>query len=465
MSRLPRMSRRTILRSSGAVLALPWFESLGLAAAKASTPKPPVRLAFFYVPNGVNLDDWRLNDSGPLNRLSKTLQPLAGVKEKLMVISGLAAKHNKGNTASHEPAGGGILVGNKCKHSEEPEVAGPSVDQIVAKEIADQTPIDSLALGIDPGFRGDHGYSGTYMSHISWRNKTTPAALEINPKQLYERLFRGKPPRKAEWDAAEAKREKQPDSPESSVLDLVRDQTKSIQRQLGYGDRQKLDQYLEGLRSVERRVEQAGKDSHSHHQDDFSKDPSIDDDDPELSQIVIPDGKGIPSVYADHVNLMLDILTLAFQTDSTRVASFMFSCEKSTRAYPQIDAPNAHHSSSHHKKEKKNLDQLTNINTHHIELFARMLERMSQIEEGNGSLLDNTMILYCSGISDGNKHNNNDLPVILAGGGGGTLKGGRHLIYPDYTPICNVYVELAQRMGVRLDSFGDSNSSLGNLRG
>ncbi len=465
MSRPTRISRRTVLRSSGAVLALPWLESLAGAVAKSSVPKPPVRLAFFYVPNGVNLDDWRLKDSGPLNQLSKTLQPLDPVKDKISVISGLAAKHNKGNSASHEPAGGGILVGDKCKHSEEPEVAGPSIDQIIAKEIGDKTPIDSLALGIDPGIRGDHGYSGTYMSHISWRNKTTPAALEINPKQLYERLFRGKPPRKADWDASEQSEGSKPATPEASVLDLVRDQTKSIQRKLGYNDRQKLEQYLDGLRSVERRIEHAGRDSHSHHQDDFSKDPSFEADEPELSQIVIPDGNGIPSVYADHVNLMLDILTLAFQTDSTRVASFMFSFEKSTRSYPQIDAPNSHHTSSHHKKEKKNLDQLTNINRHHTELFARMLGRMSSIDEGGGSLLDNTMILYCSGISDGNKHNNNDLPVILAGGGGGTLKAGRHLIYPDYTPICNVYVELAQRMGVDLASFGDSNCSLGNLRG
>ncbi len=428
--------------------------------------KPPTRLGFFYIPNGVNLDDWRLKTSGTLSELSPTLKPLEPIKDQITVLTGLAAMHNKGNSASHEPAGGGLLVGHKCKHSEEPEVGGPSIDQVIAKEIGQHTAVDSLALGIDPGIRGDHGYSGTYMSHISWRNKTTPVALEVNPKQLYERLFRGKPPRKADWSKTDFDTiEKHADTPETSVLDLVRDQTKALQRKLSYADRQKMEQYLEGLRSVERRVEIANRDAHSHHQDDLSKVSSNEPHEPELAEIIIPKGNGIPSEYAEHVNLMLDILTLAFQTDTTRVASFMFSFEKSTRAYPQIDAPGSHHSTSHHKKEKKNLDQLTKINTHHMELFSRMLQRMSKIPEGDGTLLDNVMFLYGGGISDGNKHNNNDLPMLMAGGASGTLKGGRHLVYPDYTPVCNVYVEMANRMGVKLDRFGDSNSPLSNLRG
>jgi Protein of unknown function (DUF1552) len=459
------ISRRTILRSTGAVLALPWLETLISASTKA-TVKPPIRLGFFYIPNGVNLDDWRLKTSGTLSELSTTLKPLEPIKDQITVLTGLAAMHNKGNSASHEPAGGGLLVGHKCKHSEEPEVGGPSIDQVIAKEIGQQTAVDSLALGIDPGIRGDHGYSGTYMSHISWRNKTTPVALEINPKQLYERLFRGKPPRKADWSKNELEStEKQAVTPETSVLDLVRDQTKALQRKLNYADRQKMEQYLEGLRSVERRIDLANQDAHSHHQDDLSKVSANEPHEPELAQIIIPKGNGIPSEYAEHVNLMLDILTLAYQTDTTRVASFMFSFEKSTRAYPQIDAPGSHHSTSHHKKEKKNLDQLTKINTHHMELFSRMLQRMSKIPEGEGTLLDNVMFLYGGGISDGNKHNNNDLPMLMAGGGGGTLTGGRHLVYPDYTPVCNVYIEMANRMGVKLDRFGDSNSPLSNLRG
>ncbi len=466
MSQARPISRRTILRGSGTVLALPWLEAMSSASVSSSAAQPPLRIGFFYIPNGVNLDDWRLKSTGKLNELSTTMKSLEPVKDQITVLTGLAAQHNKGNSASHEPAGGGLLVGQKCKHSEEPEVGGPSIDQVIAKEIGQQTAVDSLALGIDPGIRGDHGYSGTYMSHISWRNKTTPVALEINPKQLYERLFRGKAPRKADRNLSQAvKTEDKANTPEESVLDLVRDQTKALQRKLSYADRQKMEQYLEGLRSVERRVDLADRDTYSHHQDDFSKSPSNEPHEPELNQIIIPEGKGIPTEYAEHVNLMLDILTLAFQTDTTRVASFMFSFEKSTRAYPQIEAPGSHHSSSHHKKEKKNLDQLTKINSHHMELFSRMLQRMAEIPEGDGNLLDNVMFLYGGGISDGNKHNNNDLPMLMAGGGGGTLKGGRHLVYPDYTPICNVYLEMAQRMGLKMDAFGDSNSPLSNLRG
>ncbi len=211
----------------------------------------------------------------------------------------------------------------------------------------------------------------------------------------------------------------EPETVEASVIDLVREEAKSLQRKLGYSDRRKMEEYMEGLRNIERRVAAASSDSYSHHQDGFAEDPNAHDDDPGIDKLIIPDGKGIPSLYSDHVNLMLDILVLAFQTDTTRVASFMYSYEKSGRAYPQIEAPGSHHSTSHHQSDPKNLDQLTRINTHHMELFARMLQRMSQIKEGESTLLDNVIICYGSGISDGNKHNHDDLPILVAGGGGG----------------------------------------------
>ncbi len=213
------------------------------------------------------------------------------------------------------------------------------------------------------------------MSHISWRDKTTPVGLDLNPKELYQRLFRGAAPKKPNWQSNSEVEVTKSDSPESSVLDLVREETKSLQRKLGSNDRRKLEQYMDGLRSVEKRVALADRDTHSHHQDAFKNDPKADGDALDVSTLIIPDGKGIPSLYADHVNLMLDILTLAFQSDTTRVASFMFSYEKSGRAYPEIEAPGSHHSTSHHQNEAKNLDQLTRINTHHMELFARMLQR------------------------------------------------------------------------------------------
>lgn len=461
------LSRRQLLRGSGVALALPWLEGMSDPFAfSGSTAKPPVRLAFFYVPNGVNMADWRPSETGELNDLPTTLKPLAPVKKNVLVLSDLEADHCDGPIAAHEPAGGGFLVGKKCKHSEQPEVGGSSVDQVIAREIGHQTTIDSLAMGIDPGHRGDHGYSGTYMSHISWRNKTTPTALELNPKQLYERLFHGKAPKRLHWNENETTQNPTPtsDSVEASVLDLVLDETKSLQRKLGFNDRRKLEQYLEGLHSIEKRVAIASRDSHSHHQEAFSNDPLADADSNEISELIIPNGKGIPSVYADHVNLMLDILVLAFQTDTTRVATFMFSYEKSGRAYPEIGARGSHHSTSHHKKQAENLDQLTLINTHHMELFSRMLQRMAEIPEGENSLLDNVLICYGAGLSDGNKHNNDDLPILLAGGGGGTLSGGRHVAYGEKTPLCNLYVELLSRMGLSMESFGDSTGRLSDLR-
>ena len=452
------ISRRTLLRGAGAAVALPWLEAMMPRAAwAAGGGKPPVRIAFFYVPNGVHMANWRPQAEGELKELPPILKSLDPVRKNVLVLSDLAADHCQNSVAAHEPSGGGFLIGAKCKHSEEPEVAGISVDQLAASRVGLKTPVDSLALGIDPGIRGDHGFSGTYLSNISWRSKTTPAALELNPKQLYDRLFRGRPPRRPTWDAEEAapKPAAKSDSVESSVLDLVREDARSLESRLGFSDRRKLEEYFEGLRSIERRIEGAGKDDHSHHQD-ASKDA-------DLPKVIIPDGRGIPSVYAEHVTLMLDILTLAFQTDTTRVATFLFSYEKSGRAYPEVDAAGAHHSTSHHQGKPENHAKLSNINTHHMGLFAKMLVRMSGVREGEGTLLDNVAICYGSAISDGNKHNHDNLPVVLAGGGGGTIKGGRHVVLGKKTPICNLYLSMLERAGVKVEQFGDSTGPLGVL--
>lgn len=460
------VSRRTLLRGAGAAIALPWLEAMSPSRLlAASTGKPPVRLAYFYVPNGVHMPNWRPSVAGELGELPPILKPLEPVKQHVLVLSDLAADHCKGKGAGHEPAGGGFLVGAKCKHSEEPEVGGVSVDQLAARRIGLRTPVDSLALGIDPGIRGDHGYSGTYLSNISWRSKTTPAPLELNPRQLFDRLFRGQKPRHPDWNATgtDASTRTKSDTIETSVLDLVREDARQLQGRLGFSDQRKLEEYFDGLRSIEKRIELAGSDNHSHHQDDFRDDPAAAKSS-DLPNIIIPDGRGIPSVYADHVNLMLDILVLAFQTDTTRVATFLFSYEKSGRAYPQIGAPGAHHGTSHHAGKPENHAKLTNINTHHMELFSRMLQRMARTREGDSTLLDNVLICYGSGISDGNRHNHDDLPVLLAGKGGGTIVPGRHIKYRQNTPMANLYVEMLNRAGVPTRSFGDSNGGLPGLR-
>lgn len=464
MAKRTQISRRTLLRGVGAALSLPWLEAMSQSVAFGSaSAKPPVRMGFFYVPNGVHMLHWKPEKTGPLEKLPRILGSLEPVKDQVLVLTDLAADHCKGKGAGHEPSGGGFLVGQKCKHSEIPEVGGVSVDQAAAREIGLSTPVDSLALGIDVGYRGDHGYSGTYMSHISWRSKTTPVPLELNPKELYDRLFRSQPPRRPDWNAQGQKSTTIKNPVEASILDLVQEDTKSLQRKLGYNDRRKLEDYLEGLRSVERRIALASRDTHSHHQDAFQDDPRSGADPRELSPLILPKGKGIPSSYAEHASLMLDILTLAFQTDTTRVASFMFSYEKSGRAYPEIEAPGSHHSNSHHGGEAKKHEILTRINSHHMELFAQMLQKMAQIDEGGSSLLDNVIFCYGAGISDGNRHNHDDLPVLVAGGGGGTLRGGRHIAYGRKTPICNLYLEMLQRVGAPQKSFGDSTGFLGNL--
>jgi hypothetical protein len=303
------------------------------------------------------------------------------------------------------------------------------------------------------------------MSHISWRNKTTPSALELNPRELYDRLFRGQRPQRPSWedDRAVAANEVESDSIETSVLDLVQEETRSLQRRLGYADRRKLAEYLEGIRGIERRIAIAEQDAYSHHQDAFREDPLLHADERDIPELIIPHGKGIPPVYSDHVNLMLDILTLSFQTDMTRVATFMFSYEKSGRSYAEVSARGSHHSTSHHQQKPENHAQLMKINALHMSLFARMLERMAQIEEGESTLLDNVMICYGAGLSDGNKHNNDDLPVLVAGGAGGRLLGGRHIVLDEKTPICNLYLDMLASVGIDRAAFGDSSGRLGLL--
>lgn len=482
------LSRRSVLRGLGTVVALPWLEAMHRTTAIASTPvRPPVRLGFFYVPNGVHMDRWRPGPAPsdeddkdtspaaariePLGDVPVILQPLVdrGVIDRTLLISNLEAKHCYASGAGHEPAGGGFLVGAHCKHSEEPEVGGISVDQLAARQIGIDTPFDSLALGIDPGHRGDHGFSGTYLSHISWRSKTMPAKLELNPRELFSRLFRDRPPQRPDWTGkASGPSVASIDPVRASILDLVREDARSLQRQLGFADQRRLEEYLDGLREIERRIALHDVDPQSHHHSAFNEDPSQralhegESADKSL-QLIMPNGHGIPATYSEHVDLMLDILTLAYQTDTTRVSSFMFSYEKSGRAYPEIQAPGAHHSTSHHQGQTAKHAELTRINSHHMDLFARMLQRMSTIQEGDRSLLDNVAFLYGSGISDGNKHNHDDLPVLVAGGGGGAIRGGRSITLGQQTPICNVYVEMLRAAGIRCDSFGDSTDGFSDF--
>lgn len=463
------LPRRTFLRAASVCIALPFLDAMGAAEPAKSRlrGKPPVRLGWFYVPNGVRMDQWKPAATGTAFELSPILKPLEPVKNRVLVLSDLAADHCKGTGGSHEPTGGGILTGQKCKHSEEPEAGGPSIDQVAAKRIADQTPIDTLTLGIDPGHRGDHGYSGTYMSHISWRNPATPAALEMDPKELFDRLFGGRTLRAPNWDKEkkvakpkEAAKQSADERIGASVLDLVRDDARRLLGGLGSNDRSKMEGYLDGIRSIERRLDLVERDQAEQAAEAKSAPKAKVAGAGAPPELMIPTKAGRPAVYADHVNLMLDILVMAFWTDTTRVGTFMFSYEKSGRSYPEIGAPGSHHSTSHHVDKAENLDQLTKINTHHVSLFARMLNNMSRLKEGDGTLLDNVALMYGSGISDGNKHNNDNLPILLAGGGGGAIRNGAHIAMGKKTPVCNLYLDMMAMAGMELDKFGDSTGRL-----
>lgn len=463
------LPRRTFLKSASACIALPFLDAMVPPGnpAKRGAGKPPVRLAWMYVPNGVVQPNWDPKQAGPLTELTPILKPLEAVKDRVLVFSEFAAAHCIGVGGSHEPTGGGILTGLKCKHSEEPEVGGPSIDQVAAKMIGDQTPVDALTLGVDPGHRGDHGYSGTYMSHISWRSATTPAALEMNPKELFDRLFQGRTLKAPSWDKAKpaagrpkAERANPEDRIGTSILDLMREDARKLMGNLGSNDRSKMEGYLDGIRSIERRLDLAEKDSAEVAAAGGDKAKAKAPGAGAPPDLMIPNKPGKPPVYADHVNLLLDLMTLAFWTDTTRVATFMFSFEKSGRSYPELGAPGSHHGYSHHNSKAENLEALTKINTHHMTLFARMLGNLAKLKEGDGTLLDNVAIMYGSGIGDGDKHTRDHLPILLAGGGGGAIKGGSHIDLGKKTPICNLYLDMMAMAGLEMERFGDSTGRL-----
>jgi hypothetical protein len=462
------LPRRTFLKTASASIALPFLDAMiPNNPALKGKGKPPVRLGWFYVPNGVVLANWKPTATGTTFELPSILKPFEPVRDRLLVLSDFAADHCRGDGGQHEPTGGGILTGLKCKHSEEPEAGGPSIDQVAAQRLRDATPIDTLTLGVDPGHRGDHGYSGTYMSHMSWRSPSTPAALEMDPKALFDRLFQGRQLRAPNWDkeprgekADKAKAAKA--DPEAqigtSILDLAREDARRLMGNLGSNDRSKLEGYLDGIRNLERRLDAVQVDEAERRAEPVAKGKAPANNTP--PDLMIPKNAGKPAVYSDHVNLLLDILVMAFWTDTTRVGTFMFSFEKSGRSYPEVGASGSHHSYSHHNDKAENLDALTKINTLHTSLFARFLQNLSRIKEGDGTLLDNVALMYGSGISDGNKHNHDNLPILLAGGAGGVIKGGAHVAFGKKTPICNLYLDMMAMAGLEMEKFGDSTGRL-----
>jgi hypothetical protein len=444
------VSRRSVLKGVGISLALPVLESaiprLGFAAAPAAAVEAPRRMACLFVPNGVNLSEWRPSTFGYGFSLPSTLAPLAPVQDDLIVFSGLT--HDKGRAngdgpGDHARSASVFLTGAQPRKTSGANIrSGISVDQVAARDIGKLTRFPSLELGCEGGRSAgncDSGYSCAYSSNISWGGEASPMGKEINPRLAFERLFGSGNVSAEERSRAER------DALRRSILDYVADDAQKLQKQLGGTDQRKLDEYLTGVREIERRIE-------------HSEAETVQSD---LVDYRMP--SGIPQDYAEHLRLMCDMLVLAFQTDSTRVATLMFADAGSNRSYRLIDVPEGHHDLSHHGGDAQKLEKIRQINRFHVTQLAYLLQKLKAVPEGDGTLLDNCMILYGSGLGDGNRHNHDDLPVLLAGRAGGTIDTGRHVRVAPETPMCNLFLTMLDRMGVDAPYIGDSTGRLSEL--
>lgn len=439
--------RRTALRGLGISLALPWFESLTPRALAAEAVRPPVRMGFIFVPNGVHLPDWTPQAEGYGYQLPWILEPLAPVQDDMLVISGLT--HDKGRAngdgpGDHARSASVFLTGAQPRKTNGANIrSGVSVDQVAAQQAGKATRFASLELGCEQGRSAgncDSGYSCAYSSSIAWASEATPLGKETNPRAVFERLF-GNGSAK-EMDASQQRR----NALKKSVLDFISDDARRLQSKLGHTDQQKLDEYLHGVREVERRLEVAAA------------------GDPIETDVDYPVPAGIPNDYREHIRLMSDMMVLAFQTDSTRISSFMFANAGSNRSYRPIDVPDGHHDLSHHGGNAEKHAKIRRINRFHIEQLSYLLQKMKATPDGHGTLLDNTLLVYGSGLSDGDRHNNENLPVLLAGHGGGSVDTGRHLRVREETPMCNLYLSMLERFGTPVDFVGDSTGQIPGLQ-
>jgi hypothetical protein len=413
------------------------------AAASRLGSNTPRRVAFVYVPNGIIMKDWTPAADGSAFEFPRILKPLEPFRKDLLVLSGLT--HNTGRAlgdgpGDHARAAASFLTGVHPKKTAGADISsGVSVDQIAAQKIGAATRFASLELGCEDGRlvgNCDSGYSCAYSNSISWRTTSTPMPPEVNPRAVFERLFGDA----SETPEARAKRL----GYDKSILDFVLEDTQRLKGDLGKTDRRKLDEYLDAVREIERRIELAEHDSQQ-----FT--PTIEKP------------AGVPVEFADHVRLMFDLMALAFQADLTRISTFMICREGSTRTYREIGVSDAHHPLTHHRGNPEWIEKVTKINSFHLEQFAYFVAKLKATPDGDGTLLDRMMVVYGSGLADGNQHTHNDLPVAIAGAGNGALRPGRHVRYPKETPMTNLYVAMLDHMGITPEHIGDSTGELQHL--
>ena len=446
-----RLPRRTFLRGMGAAIGLPFLDAMVPALTSAyAAGKKPCRMAFVYVPNGVMMEDWlpeTTGDAGSLpDQLPRILEPAAEFRSDFMVLSGLTQNGGRAlgdGGGDHARASASYLTSIHPKKTFGADLkAGISVDQIAAQTIGGQTRFSSLELGCEDGLLGgncDNGYSCAYNNSISWRTPSSPLPPEVSPRAVFERLFGSGD---IEQDPKRRARQR---ADEKSILDFVLADAKSLKASLGAGEQRKLDEYLFAVRDIETRIEKIEK----------AGGPVV----PTLARPNL----GIPADQAEHSRIMFDLLTMAFQSDLTRVSTLMLSLEQSNRSYPEIGIPESHHGISHHQRNKEKTEKLVQISRYHMQQFVYFLNKLKSTPDGDGTLLDHSLILYGSGLADGDRHDHHNLPTLLAGRGAGTLKPGRHVRSPRETPMANLFVAMLDRVGVPAETFGDSKGKLGYL--
>lgn len=440
------LSRRTFLRGVGAAIALPMLDAMSPAlASTGKASQAPVRLIFTYVPNGIIMKDWTPKGIGKEFELPRILTPLKAYRDDMLVLSGLA-DHN-GNElgdgpGDHARAGASFLTGVHCRKTSGADIHnGVSADQIAAQAFASKTRFASLELGCEDSRtvgNCDSGYSCAYTNSISWRSPTTPLPPEVNPRAVFERLFGTD-----DFHLDPATRARRAGY-RRSILDMVREDTQKLNGTLGQADKRKMDEYLTSVREIEKRIQMAEKNNQA-------VSPGIDKP------------AGIPVTFGEYVSLMFDLQVAALRSDLTRVSTMMIGREGSMRTYPEINVADSHHPLTHHRNNPEWIEKVTQINTLHIELFGRFLGKLKSTSDGDGSLLDNSLVVYGSGISDGNRHTHENLPMLVVGRGGGSIKPGRHIVYDRETPAANLYMTLLDRAGVHPESFGDSTGKLVQL--
>jgi hypothetical protein len=435
------LSRRTFLRGAGVTIALPFLESMVPAQTPLSktAASPKTRLGCIYIPHGATMDKWTPASEGTGFEFSEILKPLEPFRDHLNIVSGLC--HPQAGPTDGEDSGGALdhnravavfLTGSHPKKGAQSYV-GVSLDQLIAAKLGQDTPLPSIELTIEEStLTSDTGFSGAYRNTISWKSPTVPLPMENSPQVVFERLF---------GDGSNDAQRKARRQQSISLLDSVLNEVAGLQKELPATDRTRLNQYLEEVREIERRIQKAAQQA--------------------KSDVTLPEAPvGIPDDFEEHLKLMLDLQALAWQAEITRISTLLYSHETSGTVYPKSGVREGFHNASHHSNNRKNMDQFAVLNRYHVSTLTHFFNKLKSIPDGDGTLLDHSLILYGSTLSDGNEHNHDPLPVILVGGASGRIKGGRHLKYAPHTPMSNLYMSLLDRFGIRQEKFGDSTGML-----